>query len=119
MIFRSFNYRIKGTQSTNDVFHVENNVAISCFKIFGVTVSRVHQIQNIFLLKYLTDHELHEDGGHPDTVPGTDTLEHVLALGWLGSVLLPDGSELLQHLKLGLPQVGLHVGVPVKINHQY
>ena len=64
------------------------------------------------ILKYLTDHELHEDGGHADTVPGTNTLEHVLALGWLGSILLPDGSELLQHLELGLPKVGLHVGVP-------
>ena len=40
-------------------------------------------------------------------------LEHGLTLGRLGSVLLPDGSELLQHLELGLAQVGLHVGVPV------
>ena len=63
----------------------------------------------------IAHHELHEDGGHADTVPGTDTLEHVLALGGLGPVLLPDGSELLQHLELGLPQVGLHVGVPVMI----
>ena len=43
-------------------------------------------------------------------------LEHVLALGRLGPVLLLDGPELLQHLHLGLTEVRSHVLVPESIH---
>ena len=57
-------------------------------------------------------HELHEDGGHARAVPGAHALEHVVAGGRLGAVLLLDRPELLQHLHLGVAQVGRHVSVP-------
>ena len=61
-----------------------------------------------------THHQLHEYRGHADTVPGTDTLEHSLTAGGGGSVLLLDGTKLLQGLHLGLSKIWFHVYIPEK-----
>ena len=68
--------------------------------------------QRHYVLEAAAYHELHEDGGHPRTVPRAHALEHVTARGGLSSVLLLDRPELFQHLHFGFPQVGRHVLVP-------
>lgn len=72
--------------------------------------------RNDALVSHLSSyHELHEDGRHANTVPWTHALEDTLTGGWLGSILLLDGTKVLQHLHLGVSKIGLHVRIPEKI----